>query len=207
MAIVHYENREIHCKIIYFGAKGSGKTTNLRSIYQQTSSDLKSGRFQLLGPAPRQGFGFLPLSLGYVEDYHVKVHLYADCASPFMPSIDKTLLAGVDGYVSVCDARVDAFLDNLNELTHTRKRLQRAGYHLGELPHVIQYNKVDLLPLVPHRVLQEELNPQGSLDCRSIATMSKGTMETLILITKQVLKAVQPPTGTRKGAVYEFSHT
>ena len=35
MSIVNYATREITCKIVYYGAGRSGKTTNLQYIYAQ----------------------------------------------------------------------------------------------------------------------------------------------------------------------------
>ena len=36
MAYANFETREIHCKVLYVGAKGSGKTENLKSIFHKT---------------------------------------------------------------------------------------------------------------------------------------------------------------------------
>ena len=38
MVYFNKDTQEINCKIVYVGAKNSGKTQNLRSIYQEVSS-------------------------------------------------------------------------------------------------------------------------------------------------------------------------
>ena len=190
MAITNYETRELILKIMYFGASGSGKTENLRSIYRLTSPEVRAGLFELEGKGQSSFFECVPLSLGYVRDYHIKLHVYSYAKSPFMPSVDGSLLRGLDGYVVVFDSRKEAFGENLSALDETNLMLTEAGYNLADLPRVIQYNKMDLNGLVPLNILREELNPGGSLECESVAISSEGTMETLRLISQQVLREI-----------------
>jgi hypothetical protein len=47
VAFTNFETKDIHCKVIYFGAPSSGKSENLRSIFNQTSAEIKSGLLEL----------------------------------------------------------------------------------------------------------------------------------------------------------------
>ena len=76
MAVANFETREINCKVLYFGCAGAGKTENLRSIYRKTSPEVLAGLFDMGPVESSQTFEFLPISLGYVREYHLKLHLY-----------------------------------------------------------------------------------------------------------------------------------
>lgn len=188
MAIANFESRELHYKVVYFGAHGSGKTENLRAIFRETSPEIKAGLFDLKGGGPSDYFEFLPLSLGLVEDYQVKLHLYTFWSCPFMSSVKESLLRGIDGYVVVMDARQEAFADNIRVMEETRQMLLDFGYNWGELPSVIQFNKMDEKDLVPKKILREELNSWGAKECFSVAIRAEGTMETLKLISQQIMR-------------------
>ncbi|MBF0440940.1 MAG: GTPase domain-containing protein [Oligoflexales bacterium] len=132
-------------------------------------------------------FEFLPLSLGYVRDYHLKMHLYTLPDTSLYETLTPTILKGIDGYVFVSDARIEAMAENIDSYKEVKRLLASEGYHVGSLPRVIQYNKMDLDSLVPINILRQELNPGKMPDCEAIAKESKGTFETLLMITKLVL--------------------
>ena len=76
MALVDQEKKEISCKILYFGAEGAGKASNLCALLQQTS-DAGAGSELLVEPlSPAPVFHFLPLSVGTINSYLLKAHLY-----------------------------------------------------------------------------------------------------------------------------------
>lgn len=205
MAITNFETRELHCKIVYFGASDVGKTENLRSIYRRTSPEVRAGLFDLGESGPSKYFEFLPLSLGYVRDYQIKLHLYTYFETNFMRTLPGTLLKGLDGFVFVNDARVDALASNIKAYDETKRLLADEGFNVSELPQVIQYNKMDLDHLVPLKILKEELNPFGGVDCSSVATASEGTMETLRLISQMVLRQIVTKSDLEKirGGVWD----
>ncbi|MEY4632559.1 MAG: hypothetical protein RIQ81_2679 [Pseudomonadota bacterium] len=191
MAFTNFETREIHCKVVYFGPGGSGKTLNLKSIYSSTSSELKSGMMDMSGATgPTPFFDFLPVSLGTVKNHHVKLHLYTIPAHPLYETLTHTILKGLDAFVFVADSRMESMADNLDSLTQARHLLTDHGYNFTDLPRVIQYNKRDLEQLVPVDILREELNPAGFPDHEAIATRSIGTLETLQSVAKQIVSTL-----------------
>ncbi|NUM88158.1 MAG: GTPase domain-containing protein, partial [Bdellovibrionales bacterium] len=107
MSFINYNAKEIHCKIIYFGSASSGKTANLQYIYSQVSPD-ERGSLMALNTTnePTLLFDFLPLGVGVVKGFQVRLHLYTvPGAAPFDAS-RKLLLRGVDGIVFVVDSDV-----------------------------------------------------------------------------------------------------
>ena len=188
MAFTNYDTKEINCKILYFGPTRSGKTTSLQSIYSQTS-DLDTGVIefeQQLGKTPF--FDFLPISLGYVKDFHLKLHLFTLPVQSLYQTVVSTILKGVDGFVYVADSSVSAMNDNIKTLEISRTLMKEEGANLSEIPIVLQYNKRDLEDAVPIAILQKELNPGQAQFFETVAHQSRGTVETLQGIGKQVIR-------------------
>jgi signal recognition particle receptor subunit beta len=189
MAFTNFDTKEINCKIVYFGPRGAGKTANLRAIYGSTSTDVRSGLIELEGgEGPTRFFDFLPISLGQVRDFHLKLHLFTLPANSLYESVTSVILKGIDGFVFVADSRVEAMADNVQALRDTRRLLTEEGYNVADMPRVFQYNKSDLEDLVPAEILRAELNPGSLPDQKAVATQGVGTMETLQAMAKQVLK-------------------
>jgi signal recognition particle receptor subunit beta len=188
MAFTNLETKEINCKIVYFGAKGSGKTANLRSIFSRTSPQTKTGLFELTGDDNPLFYEFLPLSIGTVGDFHIKVHLYTLPNHDLYESVYSILLRGLDGFVFVGSCQFDQVADTVKEQARIKELLIREGYNLGDLPCVMQYNKADLMPEGKLDVLADELNTLGAETCKAVASQNIGTMETLELVTRKVLE-------------------
>ncbi len=192
MAFTNFDTKEIHCKVIYFGPASAGKTENLRSILKQTSPEMKSGLIELSdkSPGPTQFFDFLPVSIGQIREFQVRLHLFTLPANPLYESVQSVMLRGVDGFVFVADSRVEAMADNISHLQQVRRLLTKEGYQVADMPRVIQYNKQDLPDIVPYDILHAELNPSGYPEEKASAIKSLGTLETLQGMTKQVLKSL-----------------
>ena len=132
-------------------------------------------------------FEFLPLSVGSLKHYKVKLHLFSfSLDSPF-ESLKKVVLTGVDGFVFVADSRVIAMGDNIESLSSLHSIFKEEGYVVSELPQIVQFNKRDEKDIAPVNVLSQELNPFRMPEKEAVATLSRGTAETLSLLTKQIL--------------------
>ena len=189
MAFTNFETKEINCKIIYLGPRGAGKTANLKSIYGSTAIDARSGLIELEGgDGPTRFFDFLPISLGQVRDFHLKLHLFTLPVTSLYETVSSVILKGVDGFVFVADARVEAMADNVTALRDARRLLTDEGCNLADMPRVFQYNKTDLSDIFPVDILRAELNPGSLPDHKAIATQGIGTIETLQSMAKQVIK-------------------
>jgi len=77
MANINLKTKEIECKIVYYGPGRCGKTTNLEYIF-------KTFRKQAIGEmvsANTEGdrtlfFDFLPMGIGKIRGYEVRLQLY-----------------------------------------------------------------------------------------------------------------------------------
>ena len=191
MAFTNFETKEIHCKVVYFGPASAGKTLNLKSVYTTTAGEMKAGMIDMGGSAgPTPFFDFLPVSLGKIKDYHVKLHLYTMPAHTLYETLQHTLMKGLDAFVFVVDSRVESMPDNIESMSYVRRLLGDHGYSVSDMPRVIQYNKRDMDDIMPVSILREELNSGGFPDHEAIATRSIGTLETLQSIAMQIVKTL-----------------
>ena len=128
--------------------------------------------------------------MGYVKDFHLKLHLFTLPTNSLYESVNSVILKGVDGFVFVADSRVESMVNNVESLAGARRLLTNEGYNVAEMPRVIQYNKRDLNELLPIDVLRSELNPGSLPDHEAVASDSVGTMETLHSMAKLVIKKI-----------------
>ena len=193
MAFTNFDTKEINCKVAYLGPQGAGKTANLRSIFKATSAEVKSGLLDFNDRTQStEFFDFLPISLGHVKDFHIKLHLFTVPFNPLFGNLPAVLLKGLDGFVFVADSRFEAMSDNFVALNDSRRRLLDHGFNISDMPRVIQYNKRDQPETLSTEILRAELNPTDLPDFEAVATQDTGTMETLKSLTEQVLRKIAP---------------
>jgi hypothetical protein len=188
MSQINYAQREIHCKLVYYGPGLCGKTTNLQYVYAKTNPDARGKMISLATETERTlYFDFLPLSLGDIRGFKVRFHLYTVPGQVFYDASRKLILRGVDGVCFVADSQMERFDANIESLENLRTNLQGHGYDLDKLPFVVQYNKRDLPSAVSVDELTRTLNPTGVPQFEAVATVGYGVFDTLKAMAKQVL--------------------
>ena len=188
MSFINYSNREINCKIVYYGPGLCGKTTNLQFVYKKTSPKAKGKMISLATETERTlFFDFLPLALGEIRGFKTRFHLYTVPGQVFYDASRKLILKGVDGLVFVADSQKDRIDANLESLENLKINLKEQGYNLEDLPFVVQYNKRDLPNVSSVDDLRKLLNPRGVPDFEAIASSGEGVFETLKSVAKLVL--------------------
>lgn len=186
MAYANFETREIHCKVLYLGATGAGKTQNLRSIYQR--SNLRLAREPVVFDEPSHvPYEFLPLGIGQLRDFQVKLHLYTMPDHNLYPTFSMVLTRSIDGIVFVVDSCIGALQENIDAWIRFKDLLTQEGYNFSALPRVLQYNKRDHPEAIPLDVLRNEFNPNGLAEVEAVATQHLGTLETVQKISGLVL--------------------
>lgn len=191
MAICNFDSKEINCKVFYFGGAQVGKTETLRALYRKTSSQIQSGLFDLeTDTAINPLFDFLPLKLGTINGYQVRIHAFTLTAD-FYPEVVDIMLKGIDGFVFVVDSTIESLLSNVSALQTTHRQLQECGYVVEDLPQVYQYNKRDLKNTIDVDILQDTFNPHNCPDQQTIASRGVGIVECLrqlaqIIVTKML---------------------
>ncbi len=189
MSFIRPLEKEINCKIVYYGAGLAGKSSNLQAIFKKTGSE-KNGKLVSLTDTQDRTlfFDFLPLTIQKVKGFTVRFHIYTVPGQVLYENSRKIILKGVDGVVFVVDSQVQRIEDSLKSWQGLKSNLKELGGELEKIPLVIQYNKRDIPSVAPVLELQKIFNQKDRPSFEAIATKGVGVMESLQSISKQVLQ-------------------
>jgi signal recognition particle receptor subunit beta len=201
MANINLKTREIECKIVYYGPGRCGKTTNLEYIF-------KTFRKQAIGEmvsANTEGdrtlfFDFLPMGIGKIRGYDVRLQLYTVPGQVKYSSTRKMVLREVDGLVFVADSLKIRREKNLLSLKDLHQNLKEYGLDIMKIPLVMQHNKRDLakqgLPLMSVPQMEKDLNRQLKVPSFPASAINgDGVGQTLKACIKLTLQSMRKQMG------------
>jgi mutual gliding-motility protein MglA len=189
MSLVNYATREITCKIVYYGPGRSGKTTNLQQIHTQVPDDRRGKMVSLATETDRTlFFDFLPIDLGTISGFRVRIQLYTVPGQVYYDSTRKLVLQGADGVVFVVDSQSDREDENRESFRNLQENLLEQGVDPRSLPLCIQFNKRDAPNAMPLAELESTLNYRGERSFEASAIAGDGVFETLRGISDLVLR-------------------
>jgi signal recognition particle receptor subunit beta len=197
MAVINLKNRQIECKIVFYGPGRSGKTTNLEYIHKAFKKQVTGKMISIDTEGDRTlFFDFLPIGLGKIKGCDVKVQLYTVPGQVKYKATRQLVLKGVDGVVFVADSLAVRREKNMISLKDLHENLQKMGLNIRKLPLVLQYNKRDLedkgLPVMPLKKMEHELNRQLKVPSFPASALSgNGVGNTLTAILKLTLQSLQ----------------
>ncbi|HQJ56705.1 MAG TPA: GTPase domain-containing protein [Caldisericia bacterium] len=191
MALINYSAKEITFKIVYYGPAMSGKTTNLRFIYDRLPEELK-GKFTSIATQDERTlfFDFLPLDLGTIKGFSIKLSLYTVPGQAIYSLTRKTILRATDGIIFVADSQKQLFEKNIESLKDMIENMKEYGLNLENTPIILQYNKRDLIDIVSVEDLNNSLNFNSFPYLEAVAIQGIGVMEALKLISKLVVRKI-----------------
>ena len=198
MAFINKSAKEIQVKIVYYGPGRCGKTTNLLYVNQKMNARFMGKMISIDTRGDKTlFFDFLPLSLGAIRGFNIRVQLYTVPGQVLYNESRKMVLKGVDGVVFVADSMEVQQVPNKESLQNLRENLQEDNLDLDEIPLVIQYNKRDLegsvIPVLDKSTLDRDLIEifQNRVPAvMASALQGTGVFETLREISKITLKSV-----------------
>ena len=198
MAFINKSAKEIQVKIVYYGPGLCGKTTNLLYVNQKMNAKFMGKMISIDTRGDKTlFFDFLPLSLGKIRGYNIRVQLYTVPGQVLYNESRKMVLKGVDGVVFVADSMAVQQEPNKESLMNLRENLAEDNLDLDELPLVLQFNKRDLegsvIPILDKEVMDEDLNSMIKTPAPAIlasAIQGPGVFETLREISKITIKSV-----------------
>jgi hypothetical protein len=209
MATLNYGNKELICKIVYYGPGYGGKTTNLLQIHRVLP---KKSRGEMTSLATSEDrtlfFDLLPVDMGRVGDYFVKVQLYTVPGQVRYNATRRLVLNGVDGVVMVFDS--DPARENANyiSLANLEENLQAYGLSPDQVPIVFQYNKRDLPGAMGLDKMRATLNPDGRrVEFESAAIEGIGVNETVSKICSLVFERLEREFSSEHSATSGFRHS
>ena len=191
MAYVNFDSKEIHTKFLCFGPSGSGKTETFRSFLRQSSEDIQEGMLELGEGSKEFSFKFLPISVGYIKDFHLKLHLFIPSQSTQMyETVEKVMFSGVDGVLFTFDSRLKSMDRNLVAFEEASKRIEQAKLPFEKLSTVFQYNHKDEKTALAVKDMDRHLNHQQFASYQTCAKNDEGTPGVLDEISKMVIKKI-----------------
>jgi len=200
MAILNLKKRQIECKIVYYGAGRCGKTTNMEYIYKTFSKQVTGEMVSIDTEGDRTlFFDFLPMGLGEIKGFDVRVQVYTVPGQVQYRSTRKLVLKGVDGVIFVADSLAVRREKNMLSLKDLQHNLKEYGISISKIPLVIQHNKRDLagesLPIMSLEQMEKDLNrqlkvpsfPASALTGQGVgATLKECLKLTLISLKKEM---------------------
>lgn len=188
MAVVNYFTREVNCKLVYCGPGLSGKTTNILQVYQSVKSSRRGRMVSLSTDLERTlFFDFLPLNLGIVYGFRVRLHLYTVPGQVFYSANRRLIFRGADGIVFVADSMPERKEANIEALRDLAGNLDFYGIEIKDFPYALQLNKRDEIGPMPVPEMIRELSLRNEPVIQAIAVENRGVRETLSEVARQLL--------------------
>jgi signal recognition particle receptor subunit beta len=165
MAIFNFKKREIECKIVYYGPGRCGKTTNMEYIFKTFKKQVVGEMVSIDTEGDRTlFFDFLPMGLGKIKGFDIKVQVYTVPGQVQYRSTRKLVLKGVDGVIFVADSLAVRREKNMVSLKDLQHNLKEYGLNIFKIPLVMQHNKRDLarqgFPIMSVEQMEKDLNRQ-----------------------------------------------
>ena len=195
MAILKLKKREIECKIVYYGPGRSGKTTNMEYIFKTYKKQVVGEMVSIDTEGDRTlFFDFLPMGLGKIKGFDIRVQLYTVPGQVQYRSTRKLVLKGVDGVIFVADSLAVRREKNMLSLKDLQQNLKEYGINIFKIPLVMQHNKRDLsgqaFPVMSIEQMERDLNRQLKIPSFSASAITgQGVGETLKECLKLTLKS------------------
>jgi len=189
---INFAAREINCKIVYYGPGLSGKTTNLKQIYQRVAPEVKGEMVSLATEDERTlFFDFLPIDLGTVKGFKTRFHLYTVPGQTFYNASRKLILRGADGIIFVADSAPDRQEANRESWLNLIDNLREHAMRIGDVPLVIQVNKRDLPNAVPVDRVLGLIDPERRYHhFEGAAAQGRGIFDPLRAVSRLVLQNI-----------------
>jgi GTPase SAR1 family protein len=190
MASLNLETGEVCLKVVYYGSKNSGKSSNLQHINANQFQERQSKSHYFL--KSYDCFEFLPIVTNHFSEFKTKVHLWTLPNHDFFYDFNARMLENVDVLIHVVDTR-------LNHVHKIHSQIERIEKYLGfqdsqEEPrylHVTQFNHRDSNESLALNALKNILKDSSSLYTEAIAYKGEGVYETLNLALDEVSKFLQ----------------
>lgn len=193
MADADHSARTLDCRVVYCGAPGSGKTTNLQQLHRRLVPESRGKLISpTAGPDDTFIFDFLAVELGEIRGYEARLHLYTLPDEIGSREAAGRILRGADAVVLVVDSRPDRQEANRRALSRLQEALQRVDRVPEEdLVLAVQYNRRDAPDALPVERLEELLEVGAATRHETVAAGGEGVVETLEEVTVEVMRSLR----------------
>lgn len=190
MARLDHEARSLGATLLLIGPRGAGASTLLRTIRARVPASRRPDDPARLGTAADPLLDWLPLDLGTIAGWRVRVDCYAVSSRGSYDTTRRLLLQEADGLLLVLDSQAARLDDNTAALRGLQEHLLDRDGRVRDLPQVLCYTKQDLpeeLVLAP-AALDAALNPGGAPGYGVRALSGENVLEALHALVTLVLR-------------------
>jgi hypothetical protein len=191
MSILNFVTKEMTLKVVYYGPGLCGKTTNLQYLHSILSPEATGKLLSLATETDRTlFFDFLPVALGKIKGFSVKIQLYTVPGQVYYNATRKLVLKGADAVIFVANSLRNAREENLESLQNMYENLMANNIKADEIPIILQYNKRDLPDIDGVEEINRYLNKKGYPYTEAIAVKGDGVEETFQVVTRCLIKNI-----------------
>lgn len=195
---IDFSAREITVKLVYYGPALSGKTTNLQSLHDQSSTETR-GRMMTLDTRDDRTlfFDMLPLSFTTDGGFAVRVKLFTVPGQVIHESTRRLVLSGADGVAFIADSRIAETQANAAAFRDLKENLKANNFELRALPLVIQFNKRDLPDIRTDAELAAQAQRGKEPVFRATAVKHEGVVDTFLGLLHLTLRSLDKQNDLR----------
>src|SRR5438477_5130444 len=174
--------RELTLKIVYYGPGLSGKTTNLRALYQRIQPSLR-GHLMTLDTADDRTLFFDTLPLVFKSgNLKVKLKLFTVPGQVMHNSTRRIVLQGADAIAFVADSQPAKRQENYKYWMNMVENLKMNGLSIDSLPCVVQWNKKDLGDATTAESVAKMRSEDKQPVFEAVAVRGEGVVETFLAL-------------------------
>src|SRR3954469_14242998 len=172
--------RELTLKIVYYGPGLSGKTTNLRALYQRIQPELR-GHLMTLDTADDRTLFFDPLPLVFTAgNLKVKLKLFTVPGQVMHNSTRRIVLQGADAIAFIADSQPSKRQENYRYWLNMVENLKSNGLDAESMPNVVQWNKKDLGDSSTDEAIEKMRRENRQPVYEAVAVRGEGVVETFL---------------------------
>ncbi len=203
MGFINFAEKSISAKLVYYGVGMGGKTTSLQAVHSfmvarneaQLLSIKTEGDATLL-------FDFLPINLGLVEGFKIRIQGYTVPGQPKYKLMRKYVLSNADCVVLVVDSEASRLEENIQSLQTLKENLRANGLDPDTIPLVLQYNKRDLADILSESELDRHCKFRPDIAAfPSVAREGQGVFEVFTHAVGLLVEARVQHYGLGRGTV------
>ena len=174
--------RELTIKIVYYGPGLSGKTTNLRALYQRVVPSLR-GHLMTLDTADDRTLFFDTLPLWFkTGNLKVRLKLFTVPGQVMHNATRRIVLQGADAVAFIADSQPAKRQENYKYWMNMVENLKANGLSIEGLPHVVQWNKKDLGDAMTADAVAKMRAENKEPVFEAIAVRGEGVVETFLAL-------------------------
>jgi len=203
MGFINLAEKTIQAKLVYYGVGMGGKTTSLQAVH---GIMCPRNEVQLVSINTEEDatllFDFLPINLGLVEGFKIKIQGFTVPGQPKYRLMRKYVLSGADAVVFVVDSDRSRLEENKAAWNGLMDNLRLNGIQPEKIPLILQYNKRDLDDILSEQELDDVfLTREGMASFPSVATDGQGVFEAFVHATSCLVETKVRQYGLGRGEI------